>query len=425
MPYRRKYKYYFELSFRNVLFFIVGITIFTNLLFHFFFENLHYCIIDYFHSSEEVEVLITSTITVAISGFAMVFFLLFFSKKENIQSDYLDKLKSTSSAEVVKHNVSDVSPYLCLMKEQLTGALSETESGVMNVIEKINYAYSLGQSQVSKISDSAESNKKLAVDSREQAVKNKDVVDFLNTTLESQRDDLDKNYVRTQRLATEINALAPLVGIIADIARRTNLLSLNAAIEAARAGEHGRGFAVVADEVRNLSSQTASAAHEISEKITAAVNGVKTELETAQMAIDTHMSVAHLHNVVNDMSAMEMRFDESRMLLQDIIHSVEEINIQMVETLSEALGQIQFQDVVRQRVEHVSEGLDELDTHFSTLIANSTAPEWTGIVEPSLKDRLDKHRKGYVMSSQHQAHDRVLNKSTRANTDDRPSIELF
>ncbi|MBK1720699.1 hypothetical protein CKO23_00315 [Thiocystis violacea] len=329
----------------------------------------------------------------------------------------------TAQQQVVEEEIAHVAPYLDIMRKQMEGAVQETEQGVMAVIEQIDQVHGMSRQQMERIGHSMKNGMDLADVMRLQAVSNNEVIAVLTGHLDEQLAELDGNLKRIEGLASQVDTLSPLVGVISDIAKQINLLALNAAIEAARAGEAGRGFAVVAGEVRALSTQTANAAADIAHKISAATRGMETELAVARKARDNKEYNDHLHRIIADISAMEKRFAEGSGMLLEVIQGVEAGNGEIVTRLSEALGYIQFQDVVRQRLEQIGIALGELDEHLQSLMGHVGDDQWDGRVQPSLKDRLAGHLDRYVMSSQRDAHASVT--GGEAASDDRPKIELF
>jgi methyl-accepting chemotaxis protein len=76
---------------------------------------------------------------------------------------------------------------------------------------------------------------------------------------------------------------------INNIAKKTKLLSLNAAIEAARAGEAGKGFAVVVEEIRKLADEVSKSTNNINklvDSIQIQYENAKEVFEHAVMAND-------------------------------------------------------------------------------------------------------------------------------------------
>jgi len=93
---------------------------------------------------------------------------------------------------------------------------------------------------------------------------------------------------------TAMKEIAQKISVIEEIARNTNLLSLNAAIEAARAGEHGKGFAVVASEVGKLAAVSQKAAMEIQELAKQSVSKANQAGESIQKIVPDIRKTAEL-----------------------------------------------------------------------------------------------------------------------------------
>ncbi len=126
-------------------------------------------------------------------------------------------------------------------------------------------------------------------------------------------------------LGGKLEEIHAFVDSIANIAKETNLLSLNASIEAARAGEFGRGFSVVAEEIRKLADSSAKTAQDIQKEIsevTASADSTVVKVKEAQNI------VAMQNKQVRDTVAV---FEQMNTFMKQFIESLEMIASDMEE----------------------------------------------------------------------------------------------
>jgi methyl-accepting chemotaxis protein len=326
--------------------------------------------------------------------------------------------------QAVKADVENSRLYIEMLHGQIGDSLAESEREVVKVIEQIGLLNAQSIEKRAHISRSIQSGKALTESTHQRVENNREIIAALDMQLQEQTTEMQSNFARIEGLAGEVRALTPLIKVITSIAQQTSLLALNAEIEAARAGTAGRGFGVVAIEVRKLSVLATKAAADIATKINSTCKRVDTEVADAKASLEQFESNAGMHNLIAGLGEMQQEFTRNGEMLLDVISEVDASYEESINRLSEALGHIQFQDVMRQRMEHVQEALVEMGDHLLELNEKPETPGWDGRLERTFQSILDAHLGRYRMASQTVTHLAVSGGSSSHDVG-RPPIELF
>lgn len=229
---------------------------------------------------------------------------------------------------------------------QLAGVIDETEQAAMHLIVLVRKLNDEAGALVKYLAASDQSGCAPGQQRLDSAAIITEISGFVEQLPAMIRDDV--SLVQTAAIG-EIDGLHSFVGMIKQLSMQSKLIAINAAIEAAHAGEAGRGFGVLASELRMLADQSSQAASMVEHGVLKARKAMQDSLQLEMM--EGH--IAKAGEMIASIRLLQKSNEDSQAYYRAIVAAATEHNTALAAEIADLLGHIQFQDIVRQRIERI------------------------------------------------------------------------
>lgn len=290
--------------------------------------------------------------------------------------------------DALRADLEAAQPLLDTLCGQIEGAQDDVAAGVMSVARQVEDINRLSIAQRDSIAQSLS-----GIDAMQGAAEAPRMIVARLSAMLAERDrTIAGNYEGLHTLSGEFQELRGALDVISQVADKAFFLAINASVEAHRQGVAGQAFGLIATEMRALATQTADGARHVSQAITSFADRMERQI-LAALPGSAGQNAADVYALVEELESAQTEVTAASAQLAGLIQIMEAGHRDIVLSLSDILGQLQFQDVMKQRLEQVSDALASLKGLAASSAAGTPSPR-------SVRDLLADQQRAYVMESQ-------------------------
>ena len=246
----------------------------------------------------------------------------------------------------------------------LCAVVADTESSAISIIEHVRRLHDSASQLVAYLDGTTHDGGDLSQD----LVASVAFLGDFSAFIQRLRPKLERDRENVEAVVQEIKELGGMAEAVQTISMHSHMLGINAAIEASRAGAAGASFGVIAVEMRQLAKDSGATAASIARGLARARRVVEDQM--AASLAESSQQMRDTANAAEVIDRLRGNFEDMSQYYKTRLAIVTKHNEELVADIAEVLGQIQYQDVVRQCIERVRIAIGRRNALVSTALAD-------------------------------------------------------